>query len=122
LAAPIPSQIFGNLNANGTVILANANGFYFGPNSMISVGGSFIATTAPLTPDFGAGSAWTFTGMPPLASIVNYGQIKVGSGKSLYLIAEHVENHGGLNAPGGDVGLYAGQEVFWLSDRPMAAA
>ena len=78
-----PSQIFGSLNANGTVILANANGFYFGPNSMISVGGSFIATTAPLTPDFGAGSAWTFTGMPPLASIVNYGQIQVGSGKSL---------------------------------------
>jgi filamentous hemagglutinin family protein len=68
-----PSQIFGSLNANGTVILANANGFYFGPNSMISVGGSFIATTAPLTPDFGAGSAWQFTGMPPLASIVNYG-------------------------------------------------
>jgi filamentous hemagglutinin family protein len=106
-----PSQIFGSLNANGTVILANANGFYFGPNSMISVGGSFIATTAPLTPDFGAGSAWTFTGMPPLASIVNYGQVKVGAGKSLYLIAEDVENHGGLSAPGGDVGLYAGQEV-----------
>src|ERR1700690_3154982 len=42
-----PSQIFGNLNANGTVILANANGFYFGPNSMIKVGGDFIATTAP---------------------------------------------------------------------------
>jgi filamentous hemagglutinin family protein len=106
-----PSQIFGSLNANGTVILANANGFYFGPNSMISVGGSFIATTAPLTPDFGAGSAWTFTGMPPLASIVNYGQVKVGTGKSLYLIAEDVENHGDLSAPGGDVGLYAGQEV-----------
>jgi filamentous hemagglutinin family protein len=106
-----PSQIFGSLNANGTVILANANGFYFGPNSMISVGGSFIATTAPLTPDFGAGSAWTFTGMPPLASIVNYGQVKVGTGKSLYLIAEDVENHGNLSAPGGDVGLYAGQEV-----------
>ncbi len=112
-----PSQIFGNLNANGTVILANANGFYFGPNSMISVGGSFIATTAPLTPDFGAGSAWQFTGMPPLASIVNYGQIKVGSGKSLYLIAEQIENHGELGAPGGDVGLYAGENVL-VSDRP----
>ena len=36
-----PSQIFGSLNANGTVILANANGFYFGPNSMVKVGGSF---------------------------------------------------------------------------------
>jgi filamentous hemagglutinin family protein len=112
-----PSQIFGNLNANGTVILANTHGFYFGPNSMISVGGSFIATTAPLAPDFGAGSAWTFTGMPPLASIVNYGQIQVGSGKSLFLIAEQIENHGELNAPGGDVGLYAGENVL-VSDRP----
>jgi filamentous hemagglutinin family protein len=111
-----PSQIFGSLNANGTVILANANGFYFGPNSMISVGGSFIATTAPLSPDYGAGTAWQFTGMPPLASIVNYGQINVGAGKSLYLIAEDVENHGGLSAPGGDVGLYAGQEVL-LNER-----
>ena len=112
-----PSQIFGNLNANGTVILANANGFYFGPNSMISVGGSFIATTSPLTPDFGAGSAWQFTGMPPLASIVNYGQIKVGTGKSLYLIATQLENHGELAAPGGDIGLYAGQSVL-VSERP----
>ena len=112
-----PSQIFGNLNANGTVILANANGFYFGPNSMIKVGGSFIATTAPLTPDFGAGSAWTFTGMPPLASIVNYGQIQVGSGKSLFLIAEQIDNHGELNAPGGNIGLYAGEDVL-VSDRP----
>jgi filamentous hemagglutinin family protein len=112
-----PSQIFGNLNANGTVIMANANGFYFGPNSMISVGGSFIATTAPITPDFGAGSAWQFTGMPPLASIVNYGQIKVGPEKSLYLIAEQIENHGELAAPGGDVGLYAGESVL-VSERP----
>ena len=100
-----PSQIFGNLNANGTVILANASGFYFGPNSMIKVGGSFIATTAPLAPDFGSGAAWQFTGMPPLASIVNYGQIEVGQGRSLFLIAEKIENHGSLTAPAGDVGL-----------------
>ena len=112
-----PSQIFGNLNANGTVILANANGFYFGPNSMIKVGGSFIATTASLTPDFGAGSAWQFTGMPPLASIVNYGQVEAGNGKSLFLIAENIENHGELDAPGGNIGLMAGQQVL-LSDRP----
>jgi trimeric autotransporter adhesin len=112
-----PSQIFGSLNANGTVILANAHGFYFGPNSMISVGGSFIATTAPITPDFGTGSAWKFTGMPPLASIVNYGQIKVGTGKSLYLIAEQIENHGELAASGGDVGLFAGESVL-VSERP----
>lgn len=112
-----PSQIFGNLNANGTVILANANGFYFGPNSMIKVGGSFIATTAPIAPDFGSGAAWQFTGMPPLASIVNYGQIEVGTGRSLFLIAEKIENHGSLTAPAGEVGLYAGDSVL-VSERP----
>src|SRR5580704_11003144 len=35
-----PSQIFGSLKANGTVILENASGFYFGSGSMIKVGGS----------------------------------------------------------------------------------
>ncbi len=112
-----PSQIFGNLNANGTVILANANGFYFGPNSMIKVGGSFISTTAPLTPDFGAGGTWQFSGMPPLASIVNYGQIQVGQGRSLFLIAEDIKNYGTLNAPQGNIELAGGQEVL-VSDSP----
>jgi filamentous hemagglutinin family protein len=112
-----PSQIFGNLNANGTVILANANGFYFGPNSMIKVGGDFIATTAPITPDFGSGSSWTFTGMPPLASIINYGSIQAGNGRSLFLIAENIQNNGSLNAPGGSIGLAAGQTVL-VSERP----
>jgi filamentous hemagglutinin family protein len=112
-----PSQIWGTLHANGTVILANANGFYFGPNSMIKVGGSFIAATAPLPPDFGAGSTWQFTGMPPLAGIVNYGTVQVGQNKSLYLIAEQIGNHGNLSAPGGSIGLCAGKQVL-LSERP----
>src|SRR5882672_9153559 len=106
-----PSQIWGSLTANGTVILANSHGFYFGPNSMIQVGGSFIATTAPITPDLGAAGAWQFSGLPPLASIVNYGLIEAGPGRSLFLIAEKIENHGELHAPSGNIGLQAGQEV-----------
>ena len=112
-----PSQIWGSLLANGTVVLANAHGFYFGPDSMVKVGGSFVATTAPLTPDFGAGAAWQFSGLPPLASIVNYGSVEVGAGRSLFLIAEKTENHGTLSAPGGGVWLTAGQEVL-VSERP----
>src|SRR5208282_1726024 len=54
---------------------------------------------------------------PPLASIVNYGQIKVGNGGSAFLIADQIENHGSITAPGGTVGLAAGQTVL-LSDRP----
>ena len=113
----IPSQIWGSLFANGTVILANAHGFYFGPNSMIQVGGSFIATTAPLAPDMAASTSWQFTGLPPLASIVNYGAIEAGQGHSLFLIAEKLENHGELRAPGGEIGLHAGDETL-LSERP----
>ena len=112
-----PSQIYGSLTANGTVILANANGFYFGPNSFVSVGGSFIATTAPAPQNLDAGAAWRFTGMPPLAGIVNYGQIQAGDGRSLYLIAEHIDNEGGLTAPGGTVDLAAGQQVL-VSESP----
>ena len=84
---------------------------------MIKVGGSFIATTAPLPVNTGLGGMWQFTGIPPLASIVNYGSIEVGSGKSLFLIAENIENHGTLNAPAGNVELAAGDTVL-VSESP----
>jgi filamentous hemagglutinin family protein len=74
-----PSQIWGNLNANGIVVLMNQSGFYFGPNSSINVGG-FIATTAPVNPPLPAGApVWAQPATPPLASIINYGSINVAS-------------------------------------------
>ena len=97
-----PSQIWGRLNANGFVVLMNQSGFYFGPNSVINVGG---------------GPMWQFNGAPPTASIINYGQVKVANGGALFLVAEKIENHGVLMAPDGTLGLYAGKEVL-LSDSP----
>ncbi len=111
-----PSQIWGNLNANGTVVLMNSSGFYFGPNSEIKAAG-FVATTASPGPDFGSGSQWEFNGAPPTASIVNYGKIGVQPGGSLYLTAAEIDNHGILSAPGGSIGLFADRQVL-ISDRP----
>ena len=112
-----PSQILGNLNANGFVVLMNQSGFYFGPNSVINVGG-FLATTAPVAPPgVGGGPMWQFNGAPPTASIINYGQVKVASGGSLFLVAEKIQNHGVLMAPDGTLGLYAGKEVL-VSESP----
>lgn len=112
-----PSQILGNLNANGFVVLMNQSGFFFGPNSVINVGG-FLATTAPVSPpEVGGGALWQFNGAPPAASIINYGQITVASGGSLFLVAEKIQNHGVLMAPDGTLGLYAGKEVL-VSERP----
>jgi filamentous hemagglutinin family protein len=111
-----PSQIYGNLQANGIVVLLKSSGFYFGPNSFVSAAG-LVISTANCIPPQNAGGSWEFNGPPPLASIVNYGQIKVGQGGSAFLIADNVENHGDIEAPGGTAGLAAGQTVL-LSERP----
>src|SRR5581483_9185147 len=111
------SQIYGNLTANGMVVLMNPNGFYFGPNSFVKTGGGLIVSTAQVTPPQNNGGSWEFNGPPPLASIINYGQIQVGNGAPAYLIAEDIENHGIITAPGGNIALAAGQNVL-LSERP----
>ena len=111
-----PSQIYGGLQANGVVVLLNSSGFYFGPNSFVSAAG-LVVSTANYIPPQNSGGSWEFNGPPPLASIVNYGQIKIGNGGSAFLIADKIENHGDIEAPGGSVGLAAGQTVL-LSDRP----
>ena len=110
------SQIYGSLQANGLVMLMNPNGFYFGPNAFIKTGG-LIVTTAYGTPPQNFGGSWEFNGPPPLASIVNYGQLKTTAGGSLFLIADKIENHGDIESPGGSIGLAAGQTVL-LSERP----
>ncbi len=111
-----PSQIYGSLQANGVVVLLNSSGFYFGPNSFVSAAG-LVVSTANYIPPQNSGGSWEFNGPPPLASIVNYGQIKIGNGGSAFLIADKIENYGDIEAPGGSVGLAAGQTVL-LSDRP----
>jgi filamentous hemagglutinin family protein len=112
-----PSQILGNLNANGYVFLQNSSGFFVGGQASISAHG-FLMTTTPLRmPDLAGGGAWNFTAPPPTASIINYGRINVDRGGSAFLIAHNIENHGTISAPGGSIGLYAGKEVL-ISERP----
>jgi filamentous hemagglutinin family protein len=112
-----PSRIFGGIQANGIVVLANEHGFWFGPDSVIKAA-SFVATTASSPPpDFASSGGWNLNIPPPSASIINYGQIESAQGGSIFLVAEKVENHGVLTAPDGTLGLYAGKEVL-VSQRP----
>ena len=112
-----PSHLFGTLQANGIVVLANTAGFWFGPDSVVKAA-SFVATTAGgPPPGFESGGTWNLTITPPLASIVNYGHIEAAQGGSVFLVAEKIENHGVLMAPDGTLGLYAGKEVL-VSERP----
>jgi len=112
-----PSHLFGNIQANGIVVLANRAGFWFGPDSVVKAA-SFVATTAGGPPaDFASGGSWNISYAPPLASIINYGHIEAAKGGSVFLVAEKVVNQGVLMAPDGNIGLYAGKEVL-VSDRP----
>src|SRR5690606_14211602 len=95
----------------------NQSGFYFGPDSFVSAAGLIVSTT-PVVPSEGGGGLFRqFAGPAPTASIINYGQLNVGPGGSAFLIAEQIQNHGKISAPGGNIGLLAGQEVL-LSERP----
>ncbi len=107
-----PSQILGNLNANGYVFLQNQNGFYVGGQASISAHGLVMTTANIPAPDLSSGGAWSFNAPPPTAKIINYGRIQTTGGGSAFLIASDIENNGTISAPGGNIGLYAGEKVL----------
>ena len=111
------SRILGHLDANGYVVLQNPAGFYVGGQAAIRAAGVVMTTAPAVTPDISAGSMWQFNAPPPSAPIINYGQISAGPAGPVFLIAHDVENHGAISAPGGNIGLYAGQQVM-VSSRP----
>ena len=107
-----PSQILGNINAIGYVVLQNANGFYIGGQAAVTAHGLVMTTASTPAINFGGGGPWSFSAPPVSAKIVNYGQINITGGGTAYLIASDIENHGTISAPGGNIGLYAGETVL----------
>lgn len=106
-----PSQILGNLNANGYVVLQNQNGFVVGGQATLSTHGLILTTASSPSLNLSSG-AWEFDAPPPSAKIINYGRINMAGGGSAFLIANDIENDGTISAPGGNIGLYAGEKVL----------
>jgi filamentous hemagglutinin family protein len=116
IASADPSQIYGNLNANGQVILINPNGVVVGPGANVNVGAMIVSTLALSDSDFMAGN-YRFT-TPSVDSlhtltpqIINQGNVVAGVGGYVQLIGHDIQNQGTLSAPGGTVGLLAGDTV-----------
>lgn len=109
---PSASSINGNLSANGYLVLQNPNGFTVGGSAAISAHGLVMTTASTPAFDLSSGGPWSFNAPPPTAKIINYGQINIAGGGSAFLIANDVENNGTIAAPGGNIGLYAGQTVL----------
>ena len=105
-----PSQIHGQIKANGSLWLVNPAGILVGPGARIDVGG-FIASTLNVSDtDFLAGRL-TFTSAGHAGIVSNAGTISTAGGGRIYLVGQTVENSGTLHAPGGEVLLGGGQNV-----------
>ena len=102
----ITTQILGNLNSNGTVVLIDRNGIIFGKNSIVDVG-SLIASTGDINASAlaDADTALLFSNYGA-GEIVNEGSV-TASGLVAF-VAPTVKNSGTINAKLGAVALAAG--------------
>lgn len=114
-----PSQIYGNLTANGQVFFSNPAGMYFAPGANVNVG-AIVATTHQMSDaDFMKGSN-TLERQGASGSIINEGMIQTGIGGYIALLAPSVRNSGLLLAQQGTVAL-AGGERITLNFGPLSA-
>jgi filamentous hemagglutinin family protein len=116
-----PSQIFGQINANGQVILVNPSGIYFSPTARVDVGGLVATTHSIADADFMAGSL-KFNRNGATASVVNEGSLSASLGGYIALLAPEVRNTGVVVAQKGTVALAAGQAFELQFDKPLSLA
>lgn len=103
-----PSQIYGQLQANGILFLVNNNGFVFGSGAQIDVG-SLVATTSNITNNnFMAGIDVFNQPGNPQAHIINHGGITAAQAGLVGLVAPQVTNNGLIQARLGRVHLASG--------------
>lgn len=107
-----PSQIFGQINANGQVFLSNPAGIYFSPSASVNVGALVATTHAIGNEEFMAGN-YRFTRNAANGQIVNEGRLTAALGGYIALLAPEVRNQGVIFAELGTVALAAG-EVYEL--------
>lgn len=102
----LPTNIFGNLTANGNVFVVNQAGVLIGNGAVINTN-SFLAGAANINDkDFIAGK-YNFYGAK--GSVINNGNIKVQNGGYAVLLGKNVENNGLIAAKLGKIYLSSGE-------------
>jgi filamentous hemagglutinin family protein len=102
------SQILGNLTANGTVMLVNPNGVFFGAGSQVNVG-NMVVTSSDIEDDrFMAGDYRFDKPGNAGAMIINNGLITAADAGLVSFVAPNVVNNGLIQAKLGTVQLASG--------------
>ena len=111
------SQIHGQIDANGRVILVNPNGIFFGREAKINVGG-LIASGLRIDLDDFVNGEFIFEAIEGAdGQVINSGTINAALGGSVALIGRQVENEGLISAKLGAVSLAAGKEAVVTFDQ-----
>jgi filamentous hemagglutinin family protein len=99
------SQINGQINSNGQVVLINQSGVVFGKGSQVNAENIVVSTSNIATAEFMNGHM-VFSGAPnPGAKIINNGQLTARQAGLVGLVAPEVENNGVITATLGQVVL-----------------
>ena len=110
------AQIYGNLTANGQIILVDPAGIYFGSTAYVNVGG-LIATTENITDQNFLNGNYYFSSVPGYSgSISNEGEIVAAQHGLIALVGRGVENDGLIEADLGQVVLASGDAVTMAFD------
>ncbi|PUE10843.1 hypothetical protein B9Z51_00355 [Limnohabitans sp. T6-5] len=105
-----PSQIFGQMSANGQVVLVNPNGVTFGKDGSVSAAGLTASTLNTSDADFMAGRN-RFTRDGATGEVVNQGTLSAAPGGYVALLGASVSNEGKIYAPQGHVALGAAEVI-----------
>lgn len=106
-----PSQILGQLSANGQVFLLNPNGVLFGTSAKVDVGGLVASTLSLSNEDFVAGRFNLQAIGSNASSVNNAGQITTAEGGYVVLAAPQVHSSGSITTRLGQTVLAAGEHI-----------
>ncbi|MCF6281081.1 MAG: filamentous hemagglutinin N-terminal domain-containing protein [Candidatus Polarisedimenticolaceae bacterium] len=94
-----PSQIFGRIEANGKVFLANPNGFIFGKTAVINVSSFFAVAKEISASRFMRGDySEIFSDYAEAGQVINEGIISAETGGTVFLSGSVVNNSGIIKA------------------------
>jgi filamentous hemagglutinin family protein len=112
IASAVPSQIDGQIHANGEVFILNPAGVIFGQSAVVDVAGLFAAAGTLSDQDFLAG---TLRFVNLTGPIENRGLLRAAGPAAraiVSLLGANVANSGQIVAPGGAVVAVAGNDVL----------
>ena len=105
-----PSQILGQINANGHVILSNPSGILFGANAQVNVAG-LLATGLDIDPAAFMSGNFDLRNSNGVCYVINQGLLSAATGGSINLVGGVVKNDGVIMADYGQINLLAGESA-----------